>query len=304
MIIGLAGNNRADLSIRLHELTSDFIKKHGELAIERLDAEEAESQTILDAVASLPFLSSRKLVVIRSLSADKQAADKLEQIISSVSDSADLIIYEPSADKRTAYYKKLKSIGQFEEHNEPDARNLPKWLVNKASELGGSLSLNEANYLIERVGTNQQLLSSELQKLTTYEPKISRQSIDLLSQKTPQSKIFDLLDAAFAGQKKRALQLYDEQRAARVEPQAIMAMLAWQLRLITLAKLGGRRSIEEIARDAGVSAYPLSKAGELATKLTRARLTELVAEAERLDKLSKTRPIDLDEAIRSYIVTL
>lgn len=304
MISVLTGNNQADLGNRLHELMGNFIKEHSELALERIDAEEAGAQAILDAVASMPFLSQRKLVIVRGLSSDKQALEILEQIISSISDSTDLIIYEPSLDKRTAYYKRLKSVGQFEEYVEPDARDLPKWLVGKAAELGGSLSPADANYLAERVGANQQLLAGELEKLISYDPKISRQNIDLLSEKSPQSKVFDLLDAAFGGQKKRALTLYEEQRAARVEPQFIMAMLAWQLRLITIASLSSHRDANQVVKDAGVSVYPLSKAQGLAAKLTRGRLRELVVEAERLDKLSKSKTIDLDEAIRSYIVTI
>ena len=85
------------------------------------------------------------------------------------------------------------------------------------------------------------MLANELEKLLTYQPKITRDNIELLTEKTPQSKVFDLLDAAFSGNKKRALELYADQRAQKVEPQAIMAMMAWQLKLLALAKIGGSR---------------------------------------------------------------
>ena len=65
MIITLTGNNFYSLKKRLDELTVGFVKEHGELALERIDAEDAESRSVLDAVQSLPFLSARKLVVIR-----------------------------------------------------------------------------------------------------------------------------------------------------------------------------------------------------------------------------------------------
>src|SRR5438552_3215043 len=114
MIITLTGTNSFALHARLNELLAGFIKKYGDLALERIDAEDAEGQAILDAVQSLPFLAERKMVVIRSLGSNKQATEQIEQIISSAGDSTDLIFHEPLTDKRTAYYKTLKSKTQLE----------------------------------------------------------------------------------------------------------------------------------------------------------------------------------------------
>lgn len=304
MIVSLAGNNQLELSRRLAELVEKFASEHGELAIERFDGEEADAQVIIDAVASLPFLAPRKLVVIRSLSANKQAAEAIEQIISSASESTDIIFYEPLTDKRTVFYKTLKAKTELEEINEIDTRQLPDWLVSQAKKQGGNLGLTDARYLMERVGANQQMLASELEKLITFEPNISRASIDLLTENTPQAKIFDLLDAAFTGNKKRALIAYVEQRAQKVEPQEIIAMLAWQLRLVTLAKLGKGKAAGEISQASGTGTFPIEKAQNLAGKISQVRLTEIVTEAEKIDRLGKTKSIDLDEALKSYITTL
>ncbi|MBX4197244.1 DNA polymerase III subunit delta, partial [Candidatus Saccharibacteria bacterium] len=248
MITTLTGNNFYLLKRRLNKLVGEFVKKHGELALEKIDAEEVEPQAVLDAVQSLPFLSSRKLVLLRSAGSNKTLSGQIEQIIGSAGNTTDLIFYEPAPDKRTVYFKVLKSKTQLEEYTELDTQGLAKWLVGEAKNQGGELSFSDASYLVERVGNNQEQLANELDKLLLYESKISRQNIDLLSVKTPQSKVFDLLDAAFGGNKKRALELYDEQRAQKVEPQAIMAMLAWQLDLIALAVYGKGKDANSIAK--------------------------------------------------------
>ncbi len=304
MITTLAGNNSFGLKRRLDELVQAFVAEHGELALEKIDAESASENQILDAVQSLPFLADRKLVVVRGLSGNKPMVEQVEQIIDTISDSTDLIFHEPSIDKRTAFFKVLKSKTQLEEFNELDARSLAAWLVNEAKNHGGELSYTDANYLIERLGTNQQMLASELDKLLTYEPKISRVSIDLLTELAPQSKVFDLLDAAFSGNKKQALKLYEQQRAQKVEPQLIIGMLAWQLQLIALAKHGSKRAPAQIAADSGMKAYPIEKAGGLASRLSSDELKSLVAEALDIDYKSKTTPLDLDEALKTYIVSL
>jgi DNA polymerase III subunit delta len=304
MVITLTGGNFYALKRRLDELVGGFVKEHGELALERIDAEEAEPRAVLDAVQSLPFLAARKMVLVRGAAANKEISGQIEQIIDSAGDTTDVVFYEPAIDKRGVYFKVLKSRTQLEEFNELDNRALAAWLVADAKKQGGELSLADANYLVERVGTNQEQLASELEKLLIYDSKISRGNIDLLTQKTPQSKVFDLLDAAFGGDKRKALELYEEQRAQKVEPQAIIAMIGWQLKLLALAKTGGQRSAQQIAGQAGLSPWPVQKAQNLARKIDDNKLRQMVAEALEIDEKGKSTAIDLDEALKTYIVTL
>src|SRR3989344_4896285 len=304
MIIFITGNNSYLAKRRLDELVDEFVKKHGDLALERIDGEEADFSAILDAISGLPFLSKRKMVVARKLSATKPSDDQLEQIISSIPESNDLIIYEPVTDKRTSYYKFLKTKTNLETYDQIDSRDLSKWLVSEAKTKGGSLQLGDANYLVERIGPNQAMLASELVKLLLYNPIISRGSIDLLTEPNPQSKIFDLLDAAFSGNRQKALKIYQEQRVQKVESQAILAMIAWQLRVLALAVHAEGKSATEVAKDSGMNIYPVTKAFALAGKIDKDRIKGLVAEALDIDYRSKTTALDMDEALKTYITTI
>jgi DNA polymerase III delta subunit len=304
MVIALVGGNSFSLRSRLNELVNNFVKEHGDLALEKIDAGEVEYQTIVDALQNLPFLATKKMVTVRDLNQNKQAAEQIEQIIDAAGDDTDLIIYDSVTDKRTAYYKILRSKTQLEDFNELDAHNLAKWLVDEAKNRGGELSNADASYLVERAGADQALLSNELEKLITYESKINRESINLLVDSLPQSKVFDLLDAAFLGKKSRALELYDEQRAQKVEPQAILAMITWQLQLLALTKYADGKAAATIAKDVGMNPYPISKAANLAHKLDEEKFKGLVDFAFDIDLKSKTTNLDLDEALKTYITTL
>lgn len=304
MVVTLTGSNFYLLKKRLDELLAEFAAKHSELALERIDAEEADAQTILDAVQSLPFLAGRKLVVIRNIGANKTASGQIEQIIDSAGETTDLIFYEPSPDKRAAYFKVLKDRTELEEFSEMDLPGLAGWLVDEVKKQGGEISPADANYLVERIGSSQEQLANELAKLITYQPAVTRDNIDRLTEKTPQSKVFDLLDAAFGGNKRLALQLYAEQRAQKVEPQAIMAMVAWQLKLLALTKTAPGKSPAQIASEAGLSPYPVQKAQNLARKIDDKRLRLMIAEALAIDEKGKSTGIDLDEALKTYLTTL
>lgn len=304
MITTLTGSNNFQLRRRLDEIVKNFVSKYSDLAIERFDGEENDSQNIIDAVSNAPFLAKKKMVVVRDGSLNSDFVNQIEQIISSIPEWCELVLHEPQIDRRSSYFKVLKSQTKFEEFAELDGRDLANWLVNEAKKADGGLSFAEANYLVQRLGTNQAMLYNELQKLLTYNSKISRQNIDLLTEPTPQTKIFDLLGAAFSGQKKKALRLYSEQRAQKVEPQEILTMIVWQLRLIALAKYGAHKTPAQISKDSGVAEYPLTGAKRLATNISEEKLRRLVNEALELDIKGKTTAIDLDEALKTYLATL
>jgi DNA polymerase-3 subunit delta len=304
MIITLTGQNTFAMRQKLKELVSEFLQKHGELAVEKFDAEEAEADSIIEAMQALPFLSAGKMVVVRSGGANKGFAERIEQTINSIPDTTDVIFYEPQLDKRTGYFKVLNKQTNYEEFKDLDRHALARWLADEAKNQNAKLSPADATYMVERLGDNQQLLYNELTKLATYDSNISRANIELLTEPTPQSKVFDLLDAAFGGQKQRALRLYDDQRAQKVEPQIILGMIGWQLRLLALIKLGAGKSTAEIAKDAGMKPYPVEKASRLAAKLRSEDLRRLADEALEIDIKGKTTSIDLDEALKTYIVTI
>ena len=304
MITTLTGSNSFAMQNRLKELTNAFVKKHGNLALEKIDGERANLIAIKDALQSLPFLAARKMVVIRDLSANKAATGGIEQLVSAIDVATDVIFYEPMIDKRTTFFKVLHKQTELEEFRDLDPARLKRWLLEEAKKQGGQLSSNDADYLIERVGTDQWQLYNELEKLITYQPGLTRQNIELLTEPSYQSKIFELLDAAFAGDKKNALRLYEEQRAQKVEPQAILAMIAWQLSLLVAARLGKGKQPAEIAKDLSLNAYPVSKAMRLSTKLSDQKLRRLIDDAFNIDLKNKTSAIELDEALKTYIVTI
>jgi DNA polymerase-3 subunit delta len=304
MIRTLTGSNSFLLQHELKQLVASFVAEQGDLALERLDGEDAPVERISEALNSLPFLADKKMVVLRSPSANKQFIEKAEQILGDLSETTEVILVEPKLDKRLSYYKFLKKSTDFQEFNELDVNGLARWLAEAAKAQSLTLSANDSRYLVERLGLNQLLLGNELEKLGLYDQHITRRTIDLLTEASPQTKIFDLLDAAFSHNPKRALQLYADQRAQKVEPQIILSMLARQLQQISLMKTAGSRSAQQVASDAKVNAYPLQKSAAVARRLSLANLKSLMNHLLDIDTRSKRESLDLDDALQHFILTL
>ncbi len=304
MITTLTGENDVLRQQELRRIVDGFVAEHTDMALERLDGEEATYDRMHEAVQSLPFLSSKKLVVLRRPSANKEFTEKFENFVEDVAETNDVLLVEPKLDKRLAYYKQLKKLTEFTEFAVLDANGLARFASDYAKEQGGSVGMYDARLLVDRVGLNQLTIQHEVDKLLAYNPTIDYKTIELLTDRTPQSSIFELLDVAFAGNTTKAMALYKEQRALKVEPQQIIAMLVWQLYILALVKTADGRSADDIARQAKLSPYTVRKTQGLAGNISLAKLKKLIAELREFDVRLKSESISADEVVQYYLLNL
>lgn len=304
MIVVLTGSNDFTRAAELRKLTAAFVGEHSDFGMERIEAGDVDFGRLLESVASLPFLATRRLVILNDPSANKPLSENIEQFMDAVADTTDVIIVERKFDKRLGLYKTLKKRTDFREFNELDERGLSAWLVSEAKAHGGELNHSDANYLVQRVGPNQLLLSNELDKLLTYDSVISRTNIDLLTEPLPQSSVFELLDAAFAGNRKKAVRLYEDQRKQQVEPQAIMGMIAWQMHVLAVVKFNEKEGADQIAKAAKLNPFVVRKTLNLSKNMTRQEVKDLVGKALKLDVRLKSEMIDADDAVQHFLLTI
>lgn len=304
MVITLTGDNDYARRHEFNTLLTEFIEQFGDLAVERLDGHEASPEQVAAVLNSPPLLAPKKLVVMDKPSAQKALTENLEQLFGTCAETTEVIIIEPKLDKRSSYFKYLKNKTDFREFVHLDEMGLAKWLVEAAKSEGGTLSLSDARYLIARIGTTQQILDQELQKLLLYNPAVTRQTINLLTEAAPQSTIFELIEAAFAGRKSDVARIYKEQRAQKVEPAYIVAMLAWQLHIVALLKTAGERQVGDIAKEARLNPYVVSKSQSIARAISLDRLRTSTQGLIKIDHNLKTSKIDGDEALQIYLLQL
>lgn len=303
-LVTITGSNLYACNQKLQAIKAEFIKNYGDFGIEQIDCRDAEFSHIKEAALSPGLLSSEKLLILENASTNKDLASGIEELINYVPQQIQIIIFDPSIDKRTTFYKLLKKQGEFNDYSELDKPGLINWILDYVKANDGKIDRNLAGYFVDRVGSDQLLIKNEIDKLLLYNSDISRESIELLTVASPQSTIFDLVDAAFAGDIKRANRLYDEQRALKVEPQNIIAMITWQLHVLGLVKTAGSKTSTEIAKEAKISPFVIGKAQQIAKKMTFAKLKSLVSDLAKLDYSSKTKTLDLDEGLKNYLVRL
>lgn len=304
MITTLSGDNWFALDEALADIVSEFITEHSDLAVEKLEAEEASFSHIKEALVSLPFLTSKKLIILKEATHSKEFTEQFNELIKEIPDTTDLVIVERHIDKRLSVYKSLKSQTNYQEFNKLDYPSLIDWIVKTVKNRQGSISSVGARYLIERLGQDQILLSNEIDKLLLYDPVITNETIELLTENNPQSTIFQLVESAFKGQPKQTLSLYKEQRELKEEPQKIMSMLVWQLHVLTIIKSGKDKSFDQIIKEAKINPFVARKSQSLASSVDLIDLKRHISQLLQVDLRSKQEKLDLDEALENYLLNL
>jgi DNA polymerase III delta subunit len=100
------------------------------------------------------------------------------------------------------------------------------------------------------------------------------------------------------------MHLYDEQRTQKVEPPQIVAMLTWQLHVLALVKMAGQRSAADTAKAAKLNPYVVQRSVIAARSVSLEQLRTHVAQLLELDVLIKSEPIDADDALKAYILSM
>ncbi len=304
MIYILSGNNHYAIKQKLSELKAKFVTYNGDLQIENYDGAEVNIAQITNSLRTVSLFSSPKLIIIDELSANSSLPQDLEAWLGQVDELTTLILVEKNIDKRSSTYKTLKKQPNFIEYKVVVANELASWVIEYTKQKNGNISSQDARYLCERIGENQMKLAHELDKLVVYDQQITRDNIDLLTEQSPNSTIFNLIDCIFSGKLDKAMQIYDDQKAQQVAPQAIMGMIIWQLHIICVCLAGANKSAAEIAAQTGINNYVISKNQSLATKIGLQNAKEILNLACEIDIKSKNQTFDIDRAIKHFILRL
>jgi DNA polymerase III delta subunit len=304
MVITLTGDNNFALQQELTRLVSAYSLENGDLSIEHYDGEEDDFALLSSAFTSLSLFSDKRMVIIRQASKNKQFAEQFEELIKDVSSDLSVILIEPKLDKRLSYYKNAKKHTEFKDFKQLDQSGLVNWLISRAKQRGGNISSDDARFLIERVGYDQQNLKNEIDKLLLYDPKVTGAKIELLTEPIPQSTIFNLIESAFNSRLKKTFDIYWEQRDLHVEPQQIIAMMTWQLHILAIIKTNSPDNLDDIIVRAKLNPYVVRKSQPIAKKIGLDKLVGLVKDLVDVDVRLKSQSVDADEILQNYLLSM
>jgi DNA polymerase-3 subunit delta len=163
----------------------------------------ASSQEILDASLTLPFLSARRLVVIKNYHEFSLAdTEPLMRYFEKPCESTCMIVLTMKEPKF-----KINIPWHIYSFNVRE-RDIPAWIKQLTLQKGIEISENAVEYLIETVGPDIGLLAMEIGKLALFGSKKIETHDVISSVGTTREYIpFHLVDALIAGKKTRAFKI-------------------------------------------------------------------------------------------------
>ena len=142
-------------------------------------------------------------------------------------------------------------------------------------------------YFLNKVGQNYNIIESELEKLKLYKVDkkiITKEDIDLVSNRNIESSIFDLIDSIVKKDKKKVYELYEHFLSSGTEIIQIMIMLANQIRLIYNVKVLNRLSDSEISNLLEVHEYHVKLARNKGYNYSKKELLNMLYNLAILDE--------------------
>jgi len=264
--------------------------------IEVVDAKDLSPAEIVERANTMSFFAHR-LVVVDEVTyfQDGQTADlePLMEYFSNPNPSTCLLLIAESVHRGRKLYKALERAGEILEFCAP--KRPQEWLAWVLSELktrGKSMDTQVASQFIEWAGHQTGVLSQELDKLVVFvgeRPKITMEEVKIITTRTIEASIFDLLDAVAVRSSAKAIQTLRE--VLREEhPLKVLTLMVRQVRLLlgcdALRKRGG--NMAEVPSVLGIKPYEGQKVWQQSLRLSTKQLSKGLSECLNTDVALKS----------------
>ena len=285
---------------------------------------------LIEMCNSVPFLHTVRLVIVKGLlerfeqesvphkrgnkSKSKMYQDgdgweDIDSLISNMPDSTVLILIDNKVIKKNRLLQKLTPSAKVKVFPKLQNRNLASWITKRVAYQGGSISEGAVAMLMEFIGGDLWIMSSEIEKLLVYTDGriISESDVKQLTNFSKESSIFSLVDAIIERKRSIAHKLFHKLLNEGVTVPYMMAMITRQLRLIVVTKDLKERKMSPgaIQNAMGMSSdYAMQKVLTQCEKYTAEQLKNSYRKILDADIAIKTGKYDSDLAIDLLVVEL
>jgi DNA polymerase-3 subunit delta len=188
--------------------------ERGPGGLETFDARQSNPQEVAAALAMLSFDPATRYLLVDDVGSWKAGElGPLEETLADMPAATVLVLIARGKAAKQLSKAVDKAGGETREYAAPKRWELPKWCVGHARELGLQLDQEAAKELVARVGSSQQRLSRELEKIgLALHPSatITAADVERLAASDNPPGAYDLADALVAGDLRTTLALAEQ----------------------------------------------------------------------------------------------
>lgn len=259
------------------------------------DLEEANYKDIIDDAQTISMFGDKKAIIVensyiftgKNIKTESNI-DVFLEYFKNINPDTILIfsVIHEKLDERKKIVKEIKKIATVKELNKSgNINSLVKDMFD-----GYEINYSDINLLIDRVGTNLEIISQEINKIKSYkdnDKNVTKDDIINLTSKNIDIDIFEFIDTLINKDKAKTIETYYEMLKNGEEPIKILVILANQFRIMYQAKELYKQgySGNDIASSIGIHPYRI----KLALEKVRNYDSEIL-----LNYLSKLADLDYD----------
>ena len=209
----ICGDDHGRIAERRARLRAMAEAESGAGGVELLEGDACTPDAVANALCAMTFALGRRFVIADGVERWKDADVTVVAEAMRALDGESLTVAffgrEEGRHKVPAPLRKAVEAagGQVAEEGTVKPRELPRWLIGRAGELGVELDTQAARALIAHVGDRQQRLQRELEKLALEhgsDARIGVEEVEQSSASSAERKTWTLADALVAGDEKAA----------------------------------------------------------------------------------------------------
>ncbi|TFE01167.1 DNA polymerase III subunit delta [Jeotgalibacillus salarius] len=282
-------------------------------------ADEASLEAAVEDAESFPFMGERRLVFVdgamfftaEKKKEGKQVTDVLEAYLQSPAPYTVMVIHVPAEklDERKKITKLTKKNATVIEAKKLTVNDIKGWIKSKVADHRLQIEDKAVEKLTVLAGTNLFMLAGEIDKLALYaegSDMIKYEDVVLLTPKSVEHNVFDLIEYTLNGRTAQAIELYHDLLRQKEEPLKLLALLSGQFRLIYQVKnMSGKGfSQQQIASRLKVHPFRVKLAGQHAAKLQNEHLKTIMLEMAECDLSLKSSSGRKDMIIEIFLTKL
>ena len=287
--------------------------KFDDISISRYDLENDLLSNIIDDANTISLFDSNKLIIVDNAFVFSRTTKKidnielLEEYLQNSNKDTTIVFIDrqENIDSIKKIVKSIKNNGVIKEFN--PLKNINTTVKEMFNDY--KIDFSTLDYFINRVGSNLEIISSEIDKLKLYKLDnkiITKEDINDICTENINVDIFKFVDDIINKNKKDAIKTYRELLKINEEPIKIIAILASKFRLMyqacTLTKKG--LTEDKISEILGVHKYPVHLAIIAGYKYNQELILKYLNDLADLDIGIKTGSKDKDLALELFILGL
>jgi DNA polymerase-3 subunit delta len=206
----------------------------GQGALELFDAKVNSPDEVAAALAMLTFGTEARYYLVDNAESWKAGdLDPLERALADPAPDTVLVMIARGKPQQRLVKAVTAGGGESREYTAPKPWQMPKWVAERAVECGLRLDQEASKALVSVVGTRQQRLQRELEKLAILahpSTQLSAEEVLRLASGEVPTQVYDLADAVVAGNLTATMQLAESLCAEGDSPSKLLYPIVRRLR--------------------------------------------------------------------------